>query len=527
MTDRTTRTLLRSALPGGAGQPPTGSAGCDRRSRPSAPGADPLTGHPSAPACRPADGGLLPFRRRPASRNPAASRGRRYRPGHAVPLTPVPERTAARRPAPRPAGRGLGRAVRAGAATTRSTRCCSSTPACPTRRSPRCSPSGRSPRSSPRCPPGALADRWSRRGVARPAPASCRRPRFVVWTAAPAVWAVRRRLRRSGASAARWCSGAERGAGLRRARRRRRRGRVRPGQRLDDRRRAARAGADRVRGQRAVRRRRLRAGRLGQRRASAWPRRALALRFPEAAAGRRTATRTAGHAARRACAEALRTPGAAAGRCSPSRWSAAWTRSRSTSRSSPPTGACRRRRSRSPSWRSRSPGAPAPRSAAGPSGCPTARLPALLASRRAAAARWPRCCAGRRALAAVAVFYGLYLAVLVVGRGPAAGPDRRRRTGRRSPRSPGWASSWPSLLVFAAWALGGLGRGGRRWCSPSSRWSRSGLRVTAAGVPASPRPTRSPSPSPSPRSVDADAEVDEDEDETTAEATAETDGRRR
>ena len=68
--------------------------------------------------------------------------------------------------------------------TTRSTRCSSSTPGCPKRRSRSCSRCGRSPRSSPRCRPA----RWPTAGpdgAPSSSPAVLQAAAFVVWTAAP------------------------------------------------------------------------------------------------------------------------------------------------------------------------------------------------------------------------------------------------------------------------------------------------------------------------------------------------------
>ena len=110
-------------------------------------------------------------------------------------------------------------------------------------------------------PAGALADRWSRRGVVVLA-GVLQAAAFVIWTAAPQAWAFALGFVVWGVSGA-LVSGASEalvydglaavGAG----------GQLRPGQRLDDRRRAAGPGADRVRRRRAVRRRRVRAGRAG------------------------------------------------------------------------------------------------------------------------------------------------------------------------------------------------------------------------------------------------------------------------
>ena len=75
----------------------------------------------------------------------------------------------------------------------------------------------------------------------------------------------------------------------------------------------------------------------------------------------------------------------------------------------------------------------------------------------AAAALWAR----PAALVAVAVFYALYLAVLVVAEARLQEPDRERRTARRSPRVAGLGIELASLLVFAAWAVGRPDRGRR------------------------------------------------------------------
>ena len=76
-------------------------------------------------------------------------------------------------------------------------------------------------------PAGALADRWSRRGVVVLA-AVLQAVAFVVWTAAPGVLGLRRRLRDLGRGR-RAGLRRERGADLRRARRGRRRGIATPG----------------------------------------------------------------------------------------------------------------------------------------------------------------------------------------------------------------------------------------------------------------------------------------------------------
>ena len=136
--------------------------------------------------------------------------------GHAVPLTPVPERTAARRPAARPPGGGLGRAVRAGALLPALRAALPRHRAVRAPRSRCCSRSGRSPAFVAEVPSGALADRWSRRGVAgagrRPAGGGVRRldggaAGFWAFALGFVVWGVGGAL----------VSGASRGAGLRRA----------------------------------------------------------------------------------------------------------------------------------------------------------------------------------------------------------------------------------------------------------------------------------------------------------------------
>ena len=110
--------------------------------------------------------------------------------------TPVPPcrsvdahpRTPAPAPGPSPDWPWAGPRCPSWCPTTRSTRCCSSTPASRRADLRAVRRSGRSPGSSPRCPrarsptggPAAASSSW---------PACCRPPAFVVWTAAPALWA--------------------------------------------------------------------------------------------------------------------------------------------------------------------------------------------------------------------------------------------------------------------------------------------------------------------------------------------------
>ena len=119
-------------------------------------------------------------------------------------------------------------------------------------------------------------------------------------------------------------------------------------------------------------------------------------------------------------------------------------------------------------------------SGGGPAGCRPARWPAVLGLAGVllgAAALWARPRgAGRGGACSTRCYTGRARR----GRGPAAGADRPRRAGRRSPRSRRWASSWSSLLVLRR-----LGAARARSAPPCSCWppSRCCSSRSAAGGP--------------------------------------------
>ena len=101
-----------------------------------------------------------------------------------------------------------------------------------------------------------------------------------------------------------------------------------------------------------------------------------------------------------------------------------------------------------------------PRSAAGPTGCAAARCSCLLVAAAGCLAVAAVVGPPGRHWSLVAVFYGLYLAVLVVAE--ARLQDRIASAHRATITSvAGLGIELASLLVFAAWALGGAGRGRR------------------------------------------------------------------